>query len=286
MTITQTDHVNTQVSINPGNSVQTALTSDGSPTLLDFSRYASGTGESMHSLQGAASESLYVYGPALEHHLNQTVTAGASGVFSSASISVCIVGLGLGYLEMITAALLLRYVKQRPGQFLKYVHICSFESNAHLVGGITNWLAGFGAPLYDQVCMHVARAIPDVNTAEIKSLLRDLQQTGQWTVLGRLDGDFTKEQRTKLGMGAFDVIFYDAYSPASSPELWQRDFLGSFLSNHARNNGAVFASYASRTSLKHSLRDQGFILEPRRGFGSKRECTLAFRPRSFNLLEL
>jgi tRNA U34 5-methylaminomethyl-2-thiouridine-forming methyltransferase MnmC len=280
MTIIQADHVNTQGTLNPGNSVQTAITRDGSPTLLDFSRDASGTGESMHSLSGAVSESIYVYGPALEHHLNNTESKCETGV------CIGIVGLGLGYLEMITAALLLRYVKQRPEQSLINAHICSFESNAQLVSGITNWLAGFGEPLYDQVCEHVARTIPDVNTDEIKSLLRKLRQTGQWTVLGRLDGSFTKEQRIELGMGAFDVIFYDAYSPASSPELWQRDFLGSFLSNHARNYGAVFASYASRTSLKQSLRDQGFILEPRRGFGSKRECTLAFRPGSVNLLEL
>jgi tRNA U34 5-methylaminomethyl-2-thiouridine-forming methyltransferase MnmC len=293
MTITQADHIETKVTPNTPNTldgVQTTITRDGSPTLLDFSRDACGTGESMHSSHGALSESLHVYAPALElhlhhlhhlHHLNNAAAASASG----ASVSVCIVGLGLGYLEMITAALLLRYVKQSGYPLFKNIHICSFESNTQLVHGITNWLSGMDSLLHEQICASVAQAIPDVTSEEIKSLLRDLQHAGQWTILGRLDGGFTKQQRTKLGIAAYDVIFYDAYSPASSPELWQSDFLESFLAIHASNKGAVFASYASRTSLKQSLRQQGFILEPRRGFGSKRECTLAHRPRSFNLLE-
>jgi tRNA U34 5-methylaminomethyl-2-thiouridine-forming methyltransferase MnmC len=239
----------------------------------------------MHSSHGALSESLHVYAPALElhlHHLNNAAAAGATGV------SVCVVGLGLGYLEMITAALLLRYVKQPSDPLFKNIHICSFESNTQLVHGITNWLSGMNSLLHEQICEGVAQAVPEVNTEEIKSLLRELQRAGQWTILGRLDESFTKQQRTKLGIAAFDVIFYDAYSPASSPELWQSDFLESFLANqvsHGVNSRAVFASYASRTSLKQSLRRQGFILEPRRGFGSKRECTLAYRPGSLNLPE-
>ena len=140
--------------------------------------------------------------------------------------------------------------------------------------------------LHEQICEGVAQAVPEVNTEDIKSLLRELQHAGQWTILGRLDGSFTKQQRTQLGIAAFDVILYDAYSPASSPELWQSDFLESFLANHVSHMSnishggtrtAVFASYASRTSLKQSLRKQGFILEKRKGFGSKRECTLAYR---------
>ena len=74
----------------------------------------------------------------------------------------------------------------------------------------------------------------------------------------------------------FQCILYDAYSGSTSPELWEDDFLESFLSKAAAPN-CLLSTYAAKGSLTRALQKQQFEVQLRTGFGGKRQSTWATR---------
>ncbi|MCJ8275588.1 MAG: hypothetical protein MJK18_02010, partial [Bdellovibrionales bacterium] len=104
-------------------------TADGSPTLS-----LSG-GEKMHSMDGAFSESLFIYGSNVEKGLETKAP------------KVLSMGLGLGYNEIMSAAFF-------TSKDVKNFRLCSFESVPELRNYFSSWLRGEDSPLngcYDEI---------------------------------------------------------------------------------------------------------------------------------------
>jgi hypothetical protein len=279
-----------------GQRLQMVLTGDGSPTLSDRSAHAGvipatdpdhtqAKGEAMHHLNGAASESLHVYGPAIRM---------AWSMFAQSSIQetlrVAVVGLGLGYLERLCVALGPRSTESRPGlgssaKTIAPLELHSFESNPTLVEAFTSWLQGghcswhqaahdtLGRLLAEQATLATE---PHVTGEDLLQRLRIMLQDKAWQWRGPL-----RDHLLSAGTESqnYHALLFDPYSAHALPQLWSYEFLTQWLSLVANESFCVFATFASRSSLHRALKQQGFKVTVRPGFGGKRECTLAIRVR-------
>ncbi len=232
-------------------------TEDGSPSLR-LARDAGAVSEAMHSLRGAFSETDYIYGSALREALQGGLPP-----------SVLSLGLGLGYNEILSAALF------SAAGVANEARVESFESEDELRARFASWIRGEreAVPLefnraYDDI---LARAAGGAGL-EASAVLETLRQ---WLATGRLD------LRGPLGPDTafacrFSCFLFDAFSSKTTPELWREDFLAGFLDRAALPR-AVFSTYACTGALKRALRARGFTLRIREGFASKRDSTFAVR---------
>lgn len=240
-------------------------TEDGSPTV----RIGSGEelSEAMHSLKGAFSETMYIYGAALETCLEKN--------FPPRVLSL---GLGLGYVEILAAGLFLKKANSLPHdesvEFLSSVGGESFEILPSLREWFTGWLRESNTTpedfkrAYRQISELTSQST-GVSPQEIKSFLLDLIESGSWKIREALGAntEFTSP---------FGCICFDAFSSKTSPELWTEDFLTAFL-RRACAPQSVLSTYACTGALKRSLRTSGFQVEIKQGFSNKRDSTYAVR---------
>lgn len=269
---------------------QFITTEDGSPSL----RIVTGAGltESMHSLRGALSETEYIYGQAVSKTLEL-----------ESSLRVLSMGLGLGYNELLTAALWIQ--SENSGEF----YLESFESVDELKAYFLAWLslvshqedsqafersesqttAPVSGPNSNQTTPNQTKPIPlppdfasayeeigkmltartRVSSAEIAKFLLSARERGAWKLRDTLD------PQTEFAE-SLNCLLFDAFSSKSTPELWTEEFLDRFFSKVAAPT-CVFSTYACTGALKRSLRKAGFELNIREGFASKRDCTFAVR---------
>ncbi len=212
----------------------------------------------MHSLKGAFSETLYIYGAAIEKAIEKD--------FAPRILSM---GLGLAYVEILAAGLFLK-----RGRSLQDVYIESFEILPELRNHVIAWLTETSgcptnfADAYDQILRRTAHETR-VDAHEIKSFLHQLHSEGRWRLREALTPE--TEFDTKFG-----CICFDAFSSKSTPEVWGELFLKDFLSK-AADSPCVLSTYACTGNLKRALKDAGFNLEIRQGFSSKRDSTFAVR---------
>jgi hypothetical protein len=180
----------------------------------------------------------------------------------------CIVGLGLGYIEMAWAQAVL--TQERRGASFD-----SFEVVDELKIYFTNWAEGLEAnsSVYDLVATKL--------NPEIK--ISDVQKTIQLHLAG--DSFIYGDLQKNLNQQKWNIICYDAFSQKTSHPLWQKEFLQSFIQNHA-DEDCVFTTYACTGVLRKVLIENGFHFIKRQGFGGKRESSLAYRgvfAKGFNL---
>lgn len=214
-----------------------------------------GKTEKMHHYMGAFSETVHVYGRALE----ASFLHGLPAHFFS-------LGLGLGYNEILSVVLAVKY-KQQP-------LIWSFESVENLRLQFSKWILQDNpdedfAKTYDQIltkmCDHYG-----VSQKTVRSELKNLLEAKRLLLLEGFHSKYS------FGEQKFSVILYDAFSDKINPELWDMQALEHTLS-HATYESCVFSTYASKGRLKRALKDHHFELQDIRGYGSKRECTIALR---------
>jgi hypothetical protein len=235
-------------------------TADGSPTVRIVVDSAQGAlSEAMHSLKGAFSETVYIYGEAIETSLKRE--------FSPAVLSM---GLGLGYVELLAAALFLK------SGVLASARGVSYEIVPELRAWFQAWLLGddaSGVPAefqnaYSEI-LHRVSAHVGSNAGEVRDALKMLVGDRRWLIKDALGAETEFNQR-------FTCICFDAFSAKTSPVLWKEEFLKSFLKNAAEES-CVLSTYACTGTLKRALRDSGFKLDIRTGFASKRDSTFAVR---------
>lgn len=229
-----------------GFSVET--TADGSPTLR-------GERESMHHSGGALAETLLIYGAPLRE------------LFAGLEVPrVFSLGLGLGYVELVTARLALAAGKP--------FELETRESEEVLVETFLAWLGGergtFEAEIYEGLGQALVATEPGPDLEALKSELLRARGTGAWVLSGRL-GEAGEPPR-----GRFHGFMYDAFSSKTSPELWSEEALRGLLQRHGETD-CLFSTYACTGNLKRSLRAEGFFLELREGFRGKRHSTLGRR---------
>ncbi len=209
------------------------------------------TGESMHHSGGAFSETCYIYGPPLEWALK-----------SISQPRVLSIGLGLGYVEILTAT-------------LAAVHKNSLWSldSFEIVEGLRIRFQEF---ILADALQHPYHEILDrmavtfsVPTFEIKEQLKKALTENRLKLKGELS---TKE----LVPNTYNVICQDAFSKKTNPDLWNEEFLAELMKS-CDQNLSILSSYASLGPLKRAVKAAGFNLHVRDGFYGKRNCTLAGR---------
>jgi tRNA U34 5-methylaminomethyl-2-thiouridine-forming methyltransferase MnmC len=229
------------------------LTADGSPSL----RIADDTGyvEKMHHSGGALSESLYIYGDALEEVLQRRWP-----------LRVISVGLGLGYNEMIVAA------KAIQNQIAAdQAALFSFEIEPVLVTELAAWLNGQScefAPLYEKILKLLAEQTA-IEPQAIFAWLKEAHLRETWQIRKSFPED-------AQGVSRVSCIFYDAFSNKMSPELWHENILNNVIESMSAEN-CVLSTYACTGALKRALKHSGFARVDRPGFAGKRESTFAVR---------
>lgn len=73
----------------------------------------------------------------------------------------------------------------------------------------------------------------------------------------------------------YDLVYFDAFSPKTQPELWTFDILKQIGEN--MNYGGVFVTYSTAGKLKRSLRKLGFEVELLPGPKGKRHVLRAIK---------
>jgi tRNA U34 5-methylaminomethyl-2-thiouridine-forming methyltransferase MnmC len=71
----------------------------------------------------------------------------------------------------------------------------------------------------------------------------------------------------------FDIVYYDAFSPESQPELWEVDMLKRVFD--AMKIGGILTTYCAKGNFKRALKHVGFQIENIPGPLGKREITRA-----------
>ncbi len=240
---------------------QFEATEDGSPTARILEAGSEAPSEAMHSLRGAFSETVYIYGAALNRASHEG--------FPERVLSM---GLGLGYVELLASAVALKAGRKLEGE--------SFEIIPELRDYFKAWVTREGdcpedfAKAYDDICARTAKEVlGDENKAnDVRSSFNAALEADAWF----LRHDLNPETRFAHPFG---VICFDAFSSKSTPDLWTEDFLLEFLKKAAAPN-CVLSTYACTGSLKRALKSEGFEITIREGFSSKRDSTFAIRSRN------
>lgn len=232
---------------------QVVTTADGSPSLgvADTNGYV----EKMHHAGGAMSETLYIYGAALELMVEK-----------GWPFRVLSLGLGLGYNEILAAAYAVRSRTSPQDSVL-----LSFETERVLVTGFQSWVRGEAGDfhaLYEEILTRAGDAI-GVLRSDIKEWLGSALQAGRWEIRGA----FPEEIHA---VSDISCVLYDAFSNKMNRELWDESVLKNVMTQICAKN-CVFATYAATGSLNRALRSSGFMRTDKVGFAGKRQSTFALR---------
>ena len=71
----------------------------------------------------------------------------------------------------------------------------------------------------------------------------------------------------------FDVVYFDAFSPAAQPEMWSRDIFARLYD--AMNPQAVLTTYCAKGAVRRTMQSVGFTVERLPGPTGKREILRA-----------
>lgn len=225
-------------------------TADGSPTL-----YSAAFGETYHSMQGALSESQYVF-----------VEQGAKQCGEQKSIRILEYGLGMGLNFLAT----LQWALQE-GVTLHYTGIELY-------------------PVAEQLLPSLKIEAVAPQSAELwqEAMLAPWQRTGEDAMFRlpnggcfrKLLGDmrsYTPEAE------CYQVVYFDAFSPEVVPEQWQPSVFQHCYD--ALRPGGLLVTYSASGVAKRGLRSVGFWVERLPGALGKRHMLRAKKPATHSSLE-
>jgi tRNA U34 5-methylaminomethyl-2-thiouridine-forming methyltransferase MnmC len=199
--------------------------------------YSEAFGQTYHSIHGALSESLHVF---IKHGLAEIAQR-------KKEISIFEMGFGTG----LNAALTWQYALQNQLQ-ITYITIEKFPISEE----VSTQFITQDSDLNDRIVRLQAvswneeHIFPQFNFQKIKGDLMNLNLSEQ-----------------------FDLIYYDAFSPSSQPELWTEEIF-SKMYNLLYPSG-LLTTYCAKGQVKRNLKNVGFIVESPPGPMRKREMTVA-----------
>lgn len=248
-------------------------TKDESLTARFYDPLAGTYSEYMHNSNGALSETLYIYGRALEA--------------AKSLNSVLSIGLGIAYCEILSFCY--AYIVRNQSK----LSLTSFEAHPILRQKFKYWIESKLKP-EDPFFIHYEKTLelcirelstrdlgPELKKEElVSSRIETLKSEIKSMMLQALESQELELSGSLLSanqiLKSFDVILFDAFSSQSSPDLWTEEFLNELL-KRASHSHSVFSTYACTGALKRALKNQGFELHIQAGFKGKRESTLAIR---------
>lgn len=207
------------------------MTGDGSHTLFDDK-----TGESYHSVHGAIQESEHVF-----------IRAGLD-LFKDSQTAVHIFEVGFG--TGLNASLAYRWAETK------------------------NILIEYQSVELYPVSLEVAVRLnyPPLLNMD-KQVFYKMHQCGNEKT--DISGYFTLQkysmslQEIRLPDNTFDVVFFDAFSPGTQPEMWTEEIFGKMAS--AMKREGVITTYSTKGTVKRALKASGFTIEKLPGPPGKRE---------------
>lgn len=112
-----------------------------------------------------------------------------------------------------------------------------------------------------------------------KLIFLELHKTGeiyrQIAPYFNLKLNHTLIQEFALPADYFQVVYFDAFSPAVQPEMWSVDVFRSIFK--AMRRGGVLTTYSTKGDVKRGLKEVGFLIEKIPGPVGKREVLRAFK---------
>lgn len=208
-------------------------TNDGSKTL-----YSKVFKETYHSINGAVTESLHVF-----------IDAGFKSMKKS-EITILEIGFGTGLNALLTLL-----EAQHSGIVVNYesVELYPLESE-----------------VYDH--LNYEQLLPS------SQLMLKAMHDASWNKEVAITANFrlhkVKEDLLHFSpTTCFDLIYFDAFSPATQPELWTEDIFRK-TANHT-NEGGVLTTYCAKGAVRRTLQKVGFTTERLPGPPGKREMLRA-----------
>lgn len=220
-------------------------TQDGSYTL--HSEYFN---ESCHSLSGAVEETLfnYINGCELPDKLNQN------------ELSIFETGFGLGIGYKTTTEFL------ETSSFEGKLTFVSTELDSELVNFAktnTELSQSSNYPKFKELAFN-------------NSPVPHFKASKNGHILIILIGDARKTTPVALDRGLlpkFHAIYQDAFSPKRNPFLWTVEWFETLKS--ISDKTVVLSTYSSSNSIRKSMIESEWLVQNRKGFGTKRTCTRA-----------
>jgi tRNA U34 5-methylaminomethyl-2-thiouridine-forming methyltransferase MnmC len=74
----------------------------------------------------------------------------------------------------------------------------------------------------------------------------------------------------------FDLVYFDAFGPVTHPAMWSAESFRKMFCY--MNIGSVLTTYCSKSVVRHTMKDAGFIVTKIQGPRGKREMVRAIRP--------
>lgn len=210
-------------------------TDDGSCTLKN--EYF---GETYHSINGAVAESIHIF-----------INLGLKN-FCNTEINILEIGYGTGLNAILTFL---------ENQSLK---------NKIFYHGIEKF------PVKSGDFFSYIEATPQVSTKIDRQTLQNFCET--WNTPIYISQDFTllKQQidfKDFIPEKKYDIIYFDAFSPETQPEMWEHENMSKIINNISENG--YFVTYCCKGIVKQTLRDLGLIVKRMPGPKGKRHVIQA-----------
>lgn len=220
---------------------QLIITEDGSHTL-----FVAELNEHYHSIHGAVAESKHVF-----------IEAGLKPMLAKKNnINILEIGLGTG----LNAALALLEAENSKAK-INYVGVEPNPLSLSLVSQLNYFSIDGGEHMHDTIMSIHCR-----NRSKPFSI-------GDHFVMNYLE---TPIQDIDLEDSHFDLVFFDAFSPDTQPELWTAEVFAKIFK--AMQPAGFLVTYVAKGEVRRTMKACGFTIEKLPGFAGKREMTRAQKP--------
>lgn len=215
------------------------LTADGSHSVRS-SRF----GVDYHSVHGAVQESQHVF-----------IKMGLQPLLEKDPAQLRILEMGFG--TGLNAFLVSLIAEERPGIKFFYQSFEQFPLPSEVTDGL-NYPAVLEVPPSKLRSLHEAKW-------EEPTMLSDNFSFAKYQT------EFPRKSAAIIAEEWADIIFYDAFAPASQPELWGQETMKECF--RLLSDGGLLVTYCAKGQFKRDLKSVGFRVECPAGPPGKREMT-------------
>lgn len=230
---------------------QVIKTDDDSLTL-----FSEAFNEACHSTSGAREETLYNY-----IHGCELIEKAQN----NQDLCVFEVGLGLGLGYQLT-------INSLPESYAGKITFITTEIDP----GLITWCKA-NTPLKEDLCSFYPsyRDLQEVPMGELITMQAEKNGHRLIVLIGNARVSVPLAiQEDLLNEAKVDAIFQDPFSPKRNPTLWTVEWF-ELLKSFSKPE-IILSTYSASSSIRKALIEAGFVLENRKGFGTKRTATRAF----------
>lgn len=208
--------------------------------------------ESYHSSNGAFTESMHIFIKNGLLRYMEEYNLRKNGEFPAA-ITILEVGFGTGLNTILTAA----EISKMRNTSINYISIEKYPLDPQLIISLKhNEL--IKKEMYEAYCNIIncpwnipIEITPNFTLTKIQCDLRHME----------------------LPKRAIDIVYYDAFSPATQPELWSKEIFAPLYLQMGKNS--LLTTYSAKGDVKRALRECGFLVKRVSGPPGKRHIIVA-----------